>query len=70
MRYAAPAEVTSIILSIGPVPVVDGFVDVPDDLGAGDIGGLAMNGFVPAPAAPPPKSSALASKPAEASAEA
>lgn len=45
MRFAAPDHVTDITLSIGPVPVVDGHVEVPDDLGQGDLGGLAMHGF-------------------------
>lgn len=49
MRYAAPADVTSIILSSGPLAVVDGFVELPDDATQGDIGGLAMYGFYPAP---------------------
>jgi len=53
MRYTAPAHVSGINLSIGPVVVVDGFVEVPDDLGAGDLGGLAMNGFTPVPADEP-----------------
>ena len=50
MRYAAPEHVTGISLSVGPFTVVDGFIEVPDDLGQGDLGGLAMNGFKPAPA--------------------
>ncbi len=49
MRYAAPPHVTGITLSTGPLVVVDGFIDVPDDLSLGDIGGLINNGFYPAP---------------------
>jgi hypothetical protein len=41
--------------------VVDGYVDVPDDLSQGDLGGLAMNGFTPAPVdAPAPAKAAKA----------
>ena len=47
MRYLAPADVTGITLSTGPLSVVDGFVEVPDDVLPGDLGGLAVNGFVP-----------------------
>ena len=50
MRYAAPADVTGINLTSGPLTVVDGFVDVPDDATPSDLGGLATYGFVIAPA--------------------
>lgn len=46
MRYAAPADVGGINLSSGPLAVVDGFVDVPDDATASDLGGLATYGFL------------------------
>jgi len=49
MRYSAPADVSGINLSTGPLTVVDGFVDVPDDASEGDLGGLAVYGFAPAP---------------------
>lgn len=60
MRYAAPPDVSAIHLSIGPLTVVDGFIEVPDGLSQGDLGGLAVNGFSPAPPAssPPTKASA------------
>lgn len=51
MRYSAPADVSGINLSTGPLTVVDGFVDVPDDATEGDLGGLAVYGFTPAPEA-------------------
>lgn len=50
MRFTAPQDISAISLSVGTFEVVDGAVDVPDDLGAGDLGGLAVYGFVPAPA--------------------
>ena len=53
MRYAAPSDVSGITLSTGPLTVVDGFVDVPDDASPGDIGGLAVYNFVPAPESAP-----------------
>jgi hypothetical protein len=46
MRFAAPSDVGGINLSSGPLVVVDGFVDVPDDATPGDLGGLATYGFV------------------------
>ena len=49
MRYAAPADVSGIILTSGPLTVVDGFVEAPEDATPGDLGGLAMYGFTPAP---------------------
>ena len=49
MRYATPADVTGINLASGPLTVVDGFIEVPDDAGQGDLGGLAVYGFTPAP---------------------
>ena len=60
MRYLAPPETTGIHLTTGPLIVVDGAVDVPDDALPGDLSGLAMNGFVLAtddhePAAPEPE---------------
>jgi hypothetical protein len=53
MRYSAPADVSSINLSTGPLTVEDGYVEVPDDASEGDLGGLAVNGFLPAPEAAP-----------------
>jgi len=49
MRFSAPADVSAISLAAGEFPVTKGFVDVPDDVGAGDLAGLAANGFVAAP---------------------
>lgn len=49
MRFAAPEHASDIMLSIGTIPVVDGFADVPDDATEGDLGGLAVNGFTLAP---------------------
>lgn len=49
MRYAAPSDVSGITLSTGPLTVVDGFVEVPDGATPGDLGGLAVYGFTPAP---------------------
>ncbi len=49
MRYAAPSDVTEVYLSTGPLTVVDGFVDVPDDASTGDLAGLSVNGFTSAP---------------------
>jgi hypothetical protein len=52
MRYAAPAQVSDVVLSIGPVAVIDGFITVPDDMPQGDANGLVVNGFTPAEDAP------------------
>lgn len=49
MRFIAPEHTSGVTLSIGPVDVVDGAIDVQDDLGEGDRAGLAANGFLPAP---------------------
>jgi hypothetical protein len=42
--------VSGITLSTGPLTVVDGFIEVPENATAGDFGGLAVYGFTPAPA--------------------
>jgi hypothetical protein len=51
MRFAAPADVSAISLACGEFAVVDGFVNVPDDLGQGDLAGLVANGFTAVPVA-------------------
>jgi hypothetical protein len=53
MRFKAPADISGIDLSSGPVPVMDGFVTIPDDANQGDLAGLAVNGFVRDEAAAP-----------------
>ena len=45
MRFSAPADVSAISLAAGEFAVVDGFVDLPEDIGDGDLSGLAANGF-------------------------
>lgn len=50
MRYAAPADVGGISLACGSLTVSDGFVEVPEDAGEGDLGALRIYGFTPAPA--------------------
>jgi hypothetical protein len=45
-RYVAPAHVSSVFLSCGECAVVDGVVELPDDLSEGDLIGLAANGFM------------------------
>ena len=57
MRYAAPSDVSGITLSTGPLTVTDGFVEVPDDATAGDLGGLAVYGFTLAPETTPQRAS-------------
>lgn len=49
-RFSAPADTSGIHLGIGHFAVKKGFVEVPDDLSAGDRAGLAANGFTLAPA--------------------
>lgn len=49
MRFSAPADTSAISLAAGEFAVAKGFVDVPDDIGSGDLAGLAANGFLPAP---------------------
>jgi hypothetical protein len=53
MRYAAPSDVSGITLSTGPLTVTDGYVEVPEEATAGDLGGLAVYGFVAAPGTAP-----------------
>ena len=50
MRFIAPPHVTRADLVNGPVLVEDGVLEVPDDIGHGDITGLLANGFTLAPA--------------------
>jgi len=49
MRFVAPPHTNGISLSIGYFPVEDGHIEVPDDTPQGDLGGLSVNGFTPAP---------------------
>jgi hypothetical protein len=55
MRYAAPADVSGVELSVGPFAAVDGYIEVPDDLNEGDRAGLQVNGFTLEPAEAPQK---------------
>ena len=64
MRYAAPSDVSGITLSTGPLTVVDDFVDVPDGATPGDLGGLAVYGFTPAPTDAEPATAAQVEEPA------
>lgn len=52
MRYKAPEHTADVHLAAGVFPVVDGHVNLPDDLGQGDIAGLCASGFTPAPPEP------------------
>jgi len=52
MRFTAPAHTTGVDLSIGHICVTDGVIEVPDDVPATDLSGLAANGFTPAEASP------------------
>jgi hypothetical protein len=45
-KYIAPAHASSVFLSDGEYPVVDGVAELPDELSYGDAIGLAANGFV------------------------
>jgi hypothetical protein len=45
-KYVAPAHASSVFLSDGEYPVVDGVAELPDELSYGDLIGLAANGFV------------------------
>lgn len=49
MRFSGPAGISAISLSSGPIDVVGGFADVPDDATAEDLAGLTANGFKAAP---------------------
>jgi hypothetical protein len=66
MRFAAPADTTAISLAAGEFPITDGFVDLPDDLGEGDLAGLAVHGFRAAPTADDAKKADAARKKADA----
>ena len=55
MRYTAPPHTSDVTLASGTFPVVDGTVDVPDDLGTGDVSGLRANGFTPQAVTPAEK---------------
>ena len=50
IRLIAPPHTGTAFLSSGPVAVIDGALELPDDLSPGDRAGLAASGFVPAPA--------------------
>lgn len=52
MRYSAPSDVSEVFLSSGPVPVIDGFIEVPEDASTANLAGLFANGFRPDGAAP------------------
>lgn len=64
MRFSASADTSAISLAAGEFAVVDGFVDLPEDIGDGDLAGLAANGFKRAADA----DEAAAKKPAKAKA--
>ena len=49
MRFSGPASVETIGLSVGQFTPLDGFIEVPDDMPADDIAGLASCGFKAAP---------------------
>jgi hypothetical protein len=49
MRLLAPPHISTAFLSSGPVAVIDGAIEVADDLAPGDRAGLAASGFTPAP---------------------
>ena len=56
MKFIAPPHVSSASVSSGPIAVVDGILELPDDAPQSDVDGLVVNGFaiIPdAPAAPP-----------------
>ena len=53
MRFAAPADVSAISLTCGEFAVKDGHIEVPADIGQGDLAGLASHGFAIAHKAPP-----------------
>lgn len=66
MRFTAPGDTATLFLSRGAFDVIDGAVDLPDDLTSDEIGQLRANGFVEAPSenepapAPAPKAAAKA----------
>jgi len=66
MRYAAPADVAGISLSIGYLAVTDGAVEVPDNAPQGDLAGLAAYGFAPSAPEPSPAPAGKKSDPAPA----
>lgn len=50
MRFSAPINVSAVSLSCGEFSVdKDGCIEVPDDIGTGDLAGLSVNGFTAAP---------------------
>lgn len=55
MKFTAPPHTTGVQLSSGPIEVVDGQVDVPDNAPEGDIAGLRASGFEPVPVTPAEK---------------
>lgn len=48
MRFAAPADTSAISLACGEFAVENGHIEVPDEIGPGDLAGLAVHGFTPA----------------------
>ncbi len=50
MRFLAPPHVGTAFLSTGPIAVVDGAIEVSEDLPHGDRRGLIASGFTLAPA--------------------
>lgn len=66
MRFTAPPHTTGVDLSIGPIPVIDGFIETPDEMPHSDLAGLVANGFTPAPSDPVPAPAARpVNKPAD-----
>jgi hypothetical protein len=53
MRFAAPADTSAISLTCGEFAVKNGHIEVPHDVGQGDLAGLAAHGFRIAHKAPP-----------------
>ena len=44
MRFAAPEHITEIFAPSGPVPVTNGFAELPDDADAADVDALHRAG--------------------------
>lgn len=63
-RFIAPADVGGVTLTAGQFEVVDGHIETPDDLGPGDIVGLAANGFAPVPPEKPARGGKAKAEPA------
>lgn len=58
-RFQAPADVSGITLSIGPLAVTNGFVETADDLPIGDVMGLLANRFAEVQVSAAEKAAAL-----------